>query len=220
MLFNRRFLDAGSTNDGGGTPPGAGSTSQTDVVQLQAQYNDLKSKHEAALAESETWKGRFTGLQGTYQKEKEKWDAEAKKAQELSNTIALMNADGAKQKAALEALQAEFGTTKQELQKVSASHSRLSIISKEFPGLLSFETDGLLPGGDGEELRVKLKAFSQRLADTAKQDLSKQLGGGVPPQPGESGTMNAKQAFEAAKAAFAKGDMVEYERLYKIAIQG
>jgi len=112
----------------------------------------------------------------------------------------------------------ELTTKSKTLADIEAEHARLKIISTEYPELLGFYRDELLPPGTGDELREKLKKFSTQYASAAKSqqdaDLSKKLENSSPPPPDPKGVRTTAIVWAEAQAAAKKNDKTEYDKLY------
>jgi len=125
---------------------------------------DLNKPLEEQVAE---WQKRFGGLQGRFQQEQTKvLNAQAK----LMDTEALLTAAvGDKEALALEKtkLEKDLADLAAKQAESAAATARLQLIALEFPALLSFEKDGLLPAGSGDELKAKLTTFTTRIGTQA-----------------------------------------------------
>jgi len=183
------------------------------------QPGDLQAKFDAAqaqittlttqAAEAESWKNRFTGLQGTYQREQAKWTNDSGRISEFEKQIAALSDE----RTTLQTQIAELTPYKAEVGTLKAQQERQKIIVGEFPDLFPFEVDGLLPDGTGDELRRKLTAMRTRLEASNSGALDKRLSGSVPPPPGGAPPSGPQELLKASLAAFKKGDMAEYQRL-------
>lgn len=89
-------------------------------------------------SDADTWRARFTGLQGKYQQERERWvkDAEA---------LAQLQAKATELETKVTNLQAEVGGSKQDLSGLTAWKQRTEIVLDEFPQLVPFLKGDLLP---------------------------------------------------------------------------
>lgn len=192
------------------TNPGTVTTgTQPDVAALLAK----------AQRDAEEWRNRFTGLQGKYQQEQSKWAGDAAKL--IDATEQLTKLVGEK-----EATTLELTSTKEKLdllatEKVTleANLERLNIITSEFPTLIPFLKDGLIPDETGDELRGKLKLLNDRISEIKGSAKTEQVKGAQPqsqPTPADS----SPQALLAqAKDAMRSGNMAEYNKFYDLYIQ-
>jgi hypothetical protein len=197
---------AGGGASGTGEPAPAG-----DVAPGTATQPDLK----AAQALVTEWQGRAAGWQQKFQLEqdahlkttntlKELQDANGKIVTEHTTTVA--ERDSLKEKETT--LSASLGTTNAQLE-------RLTLITTEFPELVPFIKDSLIPEGTGDELKGKLTAFSTKiktLTSLSAEQIAKQIADGAtpPPPPDNSHKESLKdQAIAALKA----GNQPEYDRL-------
>lgn len=211
------------SNDAGTAAEPTGETT-TGTTGSQPDYRAL---YEAAQAENAELKGadwykRFTGLQGLYQREKEKWQngqslLEALKTENESLKTQFAEFDG-KQKSSLE----ELDTARSELEIKNAQLERLSTITKKYPHLLEFmgvdEEGGefdLLPQGTGEELEKALSAFAGRIEKLAPKDQPKRPTDGASPRSPAPESPTPSATWAQALDALAKGDVTAYDALYK-----
>ncbi len=183
----------------GGNAPG--TATQPDLAALQAE-----------LA---TWQSRATGWQKSYQTE---FDAHKltkttlEQLQEANGKVVSGQAEIVTERDALkkkeEELSANLGTTNAQLE-------RLTMITTEFPELVPFIKDGLIPDVTGEDLRAKLTAFSGKIMSltnlSAEQIAKQKADGATPPPPPDNPKKDSfkEQAIVALKA----GNMAEYNRL-------
>lgn len=215
--------------DGDGDPNAAGdgqdpnnqedpTGDQPDDLQVQldkanVSLSDVQAELAKVTKESNEWLSRFTGMQGKYQQEKKKWDdasgdlsglpTQLSDLQTQMDTLQTKFDDGQIQ---ISALQAEKDFANQSLE-------RKNIIFKEFPGLISFEGDGLLPEGVGEDLRTKLTAFNDKMTKLGGDQFETLLSGSSPAKPNASDE-SAQGSFDEAKKAFRSGDTEAYNTLY------
>ena len=122
----------------------------------------------------------------------------------------------------LEALKAETTAKEKTIEDLTTKTSRTELILKEFPHLASFEAEGLLPQGVGEELQEKLGKFSTSL-ETLKGKAAEDFGkGGSPkePAPKEDGKVPASETLKAEMFnAALRGDTPTYNEKYEAYLQ-
>jgi len=155
------------------------------------------------------WQKRFTGLQGKYQQEQDRWKAtQATIATELDTAkseLARWQADKKLTDDALSTLQSRYDTDITELDIMRARTSRLDLLVKEFPELLPLESKGALPDGvEAEELRPKLTALREALG----QRTVAVAAGATPPSPGGSPASTTDELQKLANEATTKGDLL------------
>lgn len=197
--------------DIGVSAPDKSTTSTT----AQPDYQNLIKQSAAEAAE---WKNRFAGLQGKYQQEKEKWTIDNIKVGDLTSSMEKLTGE----KEALHLDHTKLGEVVSqkdiELNTTKAKLERMEIVATEFSHLLPFYKEGLLPDGVGDDLRTKLKTFSEKLtllgttvATTTAHDL---MTGATPATPASTQLLKPaevqKEMFEALKT----GNVAKYNELY------
>jgi len=197
-----------NTNNGGGAGPSDDQPTQEELNKALEQVTALQQDLKAAQEDATLYKKRFSGLQGTYQRDKAKWHTADDTIKEFEERAGLWEDERSKLTARVE----ELETSQVELDVTKASLERLQIIATEFPALLSLESDGLLPDAVGDDLREKLESMSEHLVKTGKKAIEQNLEGSVPRIKGEDPS-TIEELERARVAAFKKGDMEEYDRL-------
>ncbi len=192
------------------TAPGAGSTAgQPDLAQL--------------LKDNETWKSRFTGMQGKYQQTHDQLIAAQGRVADLEGQLAALNGDKDALGAEFDKTTGELGTLKTKVADLEAQHGRLKLIATDYPDLLPFEAQGILPAGIGDELKGKLTAFKAALdargqaaqAQAQSQQAQTQMQQStMPSPPPPAGSKDAKTLLSEAMAMARQGKMDEYNKLY------
>lgn len=197
-------------NDAGLTPaptaPVAGATgNQPDLVK--------------ALNDAQEWRNRFTGLQGKYQQEQAKWAGDSAKLMELTEQLNKLSGDKEASIIELTATKEQLDTLTTEKEVALANLERLNIITSEFPSLIPFLKDDLIPDDTGDALREKLKKLDVRIGEikgNAKEEHKEGASPTNPPAPaGNSPQALLKQAHDAMRA----GNISEYNRLYDLYVQ-
>jgi len=161
------------------------------------------------------WKTRSIGWQNKFQAEQEERKNIEKALKELQDKHSSVNDSNNSLSEQLKTLQEKEATVTTELGTTNSKLDRLNMISTEFPDLIPFLKDGLLPEGSGEELRGKLSAFSERiqtLTNLSAEELAKTVVKGATPPPPATPT-GSDSLFNQAKAALVGGNQVEYDRL-------
>jgi uncharacterized protein YukE len=183
-------------------PPG--TVSQPE---LQAQINALTK-------ERDEWRSRATGWQGTFQREQDKWKADSTKVTDLSNQIAKLVEERDAKARLVDETSGSYSLLETEYEIAKHQLERTQILIKEYPDLLQFEADGLLPDGTGDEFKTKLGKFKEVLANSGKGRAAAVLSGGSPTPPGGSTPQSSDDLWKAAKDALRQGKTAEYEDLY------
>jgi hypothetical protein len=191
---------------------GSGNADTTD-------YKVLYETTIAAKAQADSeWQKRFGGLQATFQKEQE---AKTQAVTELT-TVRSMLETNTKTLETLTNEKSTLSTTVTEKEeaynKAQAELQRKSLIMKDYPALIPFEVNGLLPQASTEELPEKLKLFSESLGSIEAFAKQKHVEGGTPPDPAskaQGAERTAAAALKDAQSASIKGDVATYQTFYK-----
>jgi hypothetical protein len=197
---------AGGGASGTGDPAPAG-----DDASGTANQPDLK----ALQAEIATWQGRATGWQKSYQTELDAHKLTKTTLDQLQEANGKIVTEHTTTVAERDALKAKEVTLSADLGTKNVQLERLTLITTEFPELVPFIKDGLIPDGTGDELKGKLTAFSTKLmsmTNLSAEQLAKQKAEGVvPPPPPENPSKKGlnEQAMDALKA----GKTEDYNRL-------
>jgi hypothetical protein len=197
-------LTAGTTPDP--TVPVAGATgSQPDLVK--------------ALNEAQEWRTRFTGLQGKYQQEQAKWAGDSVKLMELTEQLTKLT--GEKEATSLELTSAKekLDTLATEKELAQLQLERLNIVTNEFPSLIPFLKDDLIPDDTGDELREKLKKLDAKLLEIKGDVKAEHVKGASPPSSPPPAGNTPQALLTQAKEAMVAGNIAEYNRLYDMYIQ-
>lgn len=102
-------------------------------------------------------------------------------------------------------------------EKIQEKATRLEVIINDFPDLIPFEKDGLLPSGsDKEVLKASFTKFSERIKDMTKANTADYNAGGKPEKvpasdPKLGSPDNPSALLQAAVQAQQNGDMAGYE---------
>lgn len=182
----------------------------------QPDYKALYEQAKALNAEYAQYKDRFAGLQGKYQQEQDKWKKDVEKLTNLEQQFSTLTGEKEALGLDLQTHQTKLTEKERELAKLIQKHERLELISTEYPELLSFYKDGLLPEGNGEELRTKLANFRTKLSTAQSQkldeEINKKMAGATPETPG-SQALEAEQIMAQAFDALRSGNADQYEKL-------
>ena len=199
-------------DESGAGGAGSGNSDSTD-------YKVLYDTTIAAKAQADAeWQKRFGGLQATYQKEQE---AKTNAMTELTTVRSMLESNTK----TLETLNTEKTTLTtqvtekdQALSKAQAELQRKTLIMKDYPQLIAFEANGLLPDAPLEELPTKLNLFRDSLGTIENAAKQQHNAGGTPPDPAskqQGAERTAAAALKDAQTASIKGDVGTYQTFYK-----
>ena len=214
--------DGDPNADGDGQDPNNkdGSTGDQPDSELQVQLDKAKADLSSVQAEldktkkeSNEWLSRFTGMQGKYQQEKKKWEEASGDLSGLPTKLTDLQTEKDDLQSKYDDTQTQLLATQTEKDIAELSLERKNIIFKEFPGLISFEGDGLLPDGTGEDLRTKLTAFNEKMTKIGGDQFEALLSGASPEKP-KASEDDASSILNEALKAFREGDMTTYDTLY------
>lgn len=180
----------------------------------QASLEELNAKLDAKSRESNEWMTRFTGMQGKYQQEKKKWEESAGDLSKLPDQLSGLQTQFNDLQSMYDESQTQILALQTEKEIAEHSLERKNIIFKEFPGLIPFEADGLLPDGTGDEFREKLSAFNEKMTKIGGDAFEAIVAGSSPPQPKSSETLGTQEILNEALKSFREGDMETYDNLY------
>lgn len=197
---------AGGGASGTGDPAPAGSGAPGTVTQP-----DLA----AAQALVTEWQNRAIGWQQKYQLEQDAHKATANTLASLQEEKGKVDTAHTATVAERDALKEKEATLSASLGSTNAQLERLTMITTEFPELVPFIKDGLIPEGTGEDLKGKLTAFSTKiktLTNMSAEEIAKRTAeGALPPPPPE--TPHKDSLKEQAVIALKAGNVAEYNRL-------
>ena len=199
------------------------SETTTDVVAegttTGAPATNTQPDWESAANPYKEFKGRFTGLQGTYEKTANELKAIKTAKNELEESLKKITGD--KEVAALELTQwqQKYGDISGQLDTVKAREERTWIVATQFTDLLPFLGDGkpegdLLPSGTGEELTKKLTTFREAMQKQGVEKVRDALGGATPPGAPDTKPKTASEYFSLAIEAQRAGKMADYDAYY------
>jgi hypothetical protein len=195
---------AETTPDPGAATTGNNATATTTGQQAAIDWESADNPY----------KKRFVGQQGAYQKLFGEHETLKGKNFDLDQQVKAVLGEKDSFAAQMATIKEQHDTASGELEVLKASRARLDLIVKEFPDLLEFEAQGILPDGNEEEIKPKLTAFRDALARRGSAEAQKVLGGGTPPPPPPAKDKTAKEHLADAIAAQRKGDMAVYEAEY------
>lgn len=202
------------------TALGAGATGEQPnykalLEALLPEYDALASDLDKVSQTAEEFKSRHSGLQGKYQQEQEKWVKDTDAAISMRDQLAKLSGER-------EALVIERDTLKTTAEKAAAAVTeaaakadRLTLIARDYPALLPFEADGLLPAGTGDDFKAKIAKFNEKLAGKGTEAVTEFRKGETPPPPAGVTPNTSAALFKQANDALREGKpMADYDRLY------
>ncbi len=208
--------NASSSGDPNSTTANVTAPSYTVTVGGTGVQPEGEQAKLAELArQAEEWRTRFTGLQGKYQQEQRKWADDSAKVLELADTLNRLTGEKEAMGISLTQLTEKAEQAELEREVARAELERVKIVTTEFPDLVPFLGDELLPDGAGDELRGKLKLFSDKIG-AIKQEKITNIAKGSSPNDAPTAQDKSSQALLAqAIDAFRKGDNAGYNDLYQ-----
>ncbi len=192
--------------------PGAEGTANGAPATAGQQATDWQTK-------AQEWQNRYAGLQGKFQQEQAKWAETAHKLQTVTEQLQATVGEKEGLAAQLASLNEAHGTTQTELATLKAKQARTSLIMAEYPDLLELETKGLLPDGNGDDLKGKLTTLRETLKARGAEAVTKTVQGSTPPPPTPTGNKTADDLRAAMFTALSQGNMAEYNQLYDQLVQ-
>jgi len=162
------------------------------------------------------WQKRFTGLQSKYQQEQQKWVADTGKLADYEANLTKVTGEREALALTYKSTQEALDAAKTESEVAIANLNRLKILTQpEYIDLLTFETKGLLPDGDGDELKAKLTEFKNVLTATGKAAVQQVSSSAPPPPPSPAPDKSLKEIDNQIYEALKNGDSAKYEELRK-----
>lgn len=201
-------MDDTNVNAGQGTEPtasGAGSSSNQP---------DYRALYDQAKKEEETWRNRFTGLQGKYQTEQKKWQEDNARLADTESSYKKVLGEHEATSMTLKQIAEEKAQRELELNKTKSELERFKIVATEYPDLLPMEKDGLLPSSTGDELRKQLAALQGHLKGVKIEAVKENASGSSPSNPPGSSRASASDLLKQATQAMLSGNQAEYDKLY------
>lgn len=184
------------------------------VVDYKKQYESAAKISEKATRNQEAAIAQLSAEKQAHEATRNALERQQLEYENLNKTIKQREAE-------LSQLQGQV----QQLEPAKNKAMRLEVIVSDFPELIPFEKDGLLPQGDTPEaLRESLKKFSDRLAAHTIVKDAKFTSGGKPenipaPEQKKGFANRAKDFLEAAIKAQKSGNMAEYEQNFSKYLQ-
>lgn len=160
------------------------------------------------------YKKRFTGLQGKLQATVNELDTLKGSHHDVNERFGKLTGDFEALNVQLTALSTQKSAAEQERDQLKAAHARRDLIIKEFPDLLPFEADNLLPPGTGDDLKTLLTAFRGKLQTQGSQAAVSALQGASPVPPQAAAPASVDDLWKQATTALSEGRLSDYQSLY------
>jgi hypothetical protein len=190
MLRNHSWVFAPDKDSGSGSADGDSQT-DTSVNESTEESTDSTSSQSSGNQSKETvdWKSKYQGMTKEYDRYKKQTEGEiaALKAKlvEKDTELGLRTSEkvdfetkhttASKEN---ELLKSTLATKSTEAESASKQLARMKLIAKDFPMLVKFEANDLLPQADNDEdLKVKLSAFQSSIKDIAGEKANDLLAG-------------------------------------------
>lgn len=205
---------AETTPAGTETPPAQG-----DQPDYKALYSNEKAARLEAEKKAQEYQNRFTGLQGKYQQEQGKWTDDVSKMMNLQDQLKEVAGIREQLDVQVKTLQEQLDTTSTEKEIADSQLERLKIVTTEFPTLVPFLQDDLIPDATGDDLRGRLQKMTERLGEvqtsSQKQVIDDLKEGATPPPSGGGSTEDTAQSLlQEATQAMIGGDIQKYNTLF------
>jgi len=192
---------------------GQSASGNGDATDYKVLYETTQAK--LSLTEAE-WQKRHGNLQTTFQEEQ--------KAHKLASSELLTIKQQLEQTSkGYEALSGEKTTLQTQLAEKESAISlkdaalaRKNLIMKEYPNLISFEVNGLLPEAPLDQLPERLGKFAESLQTVEKMAKENHQAGATPPAPAskENTGRTSATAMKDANSAALKGDQKSYQEFF------
>lgn len=192
---------------------GQSASGSGDATDYKALYETTQAK--LSLSEAE-WQKRHGNLQTTFQKEQ---DAHKQASTELLTTKQQLEQTSKGYEALTgekTTLQAQLAEKESALSLKEAALARKNLIMKEYPNLISFEVNGLLPEAPLDQLPERLGKFAESLQTVEKMAKENHQSGATPPAPAskDSTGRTSAMAQKDANMAALKGDQTAYQQFF------
>jgi len=188
--------DGQSATPGNGQQAGATNYEQS-YTNLLAQLQDPNGPYVK--------RDVYVGLQRTHQQEFDAHQTAKKALQETSATLATLQGQVTSTSTTLQQLQNEKTTLATEKAQAEARVKRFEIIGKEFPELVSWEAQGLLPMASPEDLPTVLKGIQAQLQAKGAQSKTEALAG--------ASVINSTPDASVVIAATAASELLKYNNM-------
>jgi hypothetical protein len=204
---------AETTPAGTETPPAQGNQPDYEALYTQEKASRLEAEKRAT-----EFQNRFTGLQGKYQQEQGKWADDVGKMTDIQSQLEEVSGIREQLDLQVSGLQEQLDTASSEKEIADSQLERLQIVTAEFPNLVPFLQDDLIPDETGDTLREKLGKMNDRLGEyketSQKEVMDNLTEGATPPAGGSTPASEAPDLLKEATEAMFAGDTQKYNTLY------
>lgn len=189
----------------------------------QPDYKALYTNEKAARLEAEKkateYQNRFTGLQGKYQQEQGRWSDDVSKMMSIQDQLKEVSGIREQLDIQVKSLQEQLDESSTEREIANSQLERLQIVTTEFPSLVPFLQDDLIPDASGDDLRSKLTKMTERLGEVQTSSQKKVIdeikeGATPPPSGGGSNEDTAESLLAEATRAMVGGNIEKYNTLF------
>lgn len=223
----RRMAPDGDSGSSGGAASGNAAAGGNGGQQQQAQITpEAFAEVQKKAAEFEA---RYNGLNTTFQKEQEAHGKTKTRLTEVEKSLGDLQKTHEEINLKHTDLSKKFEEQALQLTVLGTADKRMKLLAREYPALVSFEVEGLLPETGPEDDEAKMREFFGKFAEKlgAIQTAAKkeEIAGAAP---GASGSnlgpdAKAKEAaqahLKAANAAALKGDTDTYNKEFNLFLQ-
>ena len=189
-------------------------TAKNDADAKDDQIVALQTKLDESAEDAKEYRKRFTGSQGAYQRDQEKWKQTEARNTEITEAMASLTETNQSLQTQYDEQTEKLETATTEAEIAKLGLQRMDIIFKEFPGLVPWEIDGLLPEGTGDDLRESLGKYAERLEKAGVENILDDLTGASPTPPDGDSADTEKALMGNITAALAEGDVEAFDKAY------
>lgn len=193
-----------SGGDAGGTASGAPATVPQPDWESDSnpykQFKEFEARFKGMQAEYGRLQGEHKTLAGTYSTLEEQFKAAVGQRESLSLEHDKLKGEHAKATDELTSLRAQFERTR--------------LVLSEFPDLAQLEARGLLPTGQGDDLKKKLAEFRDTLKGMSSQQAAQIVVGGTPQPPNPQQPKTADALRKSAEALQLQGKHAEADEVW------
>ena len=211
-MLKNRMVPGDDDQNLGGSPDDDKTVESTSTDDGQKNFEKLYKDLE------KTSKASYAGLQKTLGKVQRDYEQLQGTHTTVSEQFSELQKTHTQTQTAFDALTQRLDAEAPELEELRKFKMRTTVLHEKFPGLVTFEADGLLPTGDTpEELETKFGAFKDKLGLLGEIAEKQAREGGTPPAPDDEETppSSADEFLKQAMAASASGNFGEFDKLFE-----